>query len=503
MNTNLKPIGYNELVKRYNLEVLTPWCESWLASRGERKTHIEDNRTTEIYPVSYDSGKKLGDQLTFAFKYEGVNLEILSALFKSIDQKELIDFIKIQPTGKYSRLVWFFYEWLTGNELPLEEIKQGNYISALDPEKYYVIDDKLSINYKRQRVTCNLIGTVDYCPLVRKTKRLKDFEAMKLDDLARNTIDKYPQELLYRATQYLYAKETKSSFEIEREHPDKRRTARFVELLRQAENNSISKSELISLQKETVGTRFALDDFRDFQNYVGQSIGPSREIIHFAAPKPENINFLMEGWIKCANNMLESDIPPVITAAVVGYGFVFLHPFDDGNGRLHRYLIHHALGKKHFTPAGLIFPVSATMLKNMNRYDETLEHFSRELMQYVEYTLDDNGEMTVSNETVQFYSFQDMTFQSEGLFWFIKDTIEDELNTELEYLNIFDQSRNSMREIVDMPDRKLDLFIQLCLQNHGRLAKNKYNLFSMLTPDEIKKLSSVVQDIIKTQKFPE
>ncbi|MCK4981436.1 MAG: Fic family protein [Victivallaceae bacterium] len=500
MNKDLQPLGYNELIKRYDLEVLTPWCSSWLAPQGERKTHIENNLTTEIYPPSYNPGNKLGDHLTFALKYEGVNLEILSALFKSVNQEDLMDFIKTQPTGKYTRLVWFFYEWLTGKELPLDEIKQGNYIPALDPAKYYVIDEKLSRKFKRQRVSCNLTGTIDYCPVVRKTKFLKKFEAMKLNEHAQKMIDEYPEELLYRATQYLYAKETKSSFEIERETPDKRRTARFIELLHQIEHNSISKPELIRLQKEIVDKRFALDDYRDSQNYVGQSIAPGREIVHFAAPKPENINSIMKGWIQCSLNMLESEISPVITAAIVGYGFVFLHPFDDGNGRLHRYLIHYVLGKMHFSPSGLIFPVSATMLKKMPQYDATLEHFSRELMQHVEYILDDDGEMTVSNETAQFYRYQDMTFQSEGLFEFIRDTIEDELNTELEYLNIFDQAKNRMREVVDMPDRKLDLFIRICLQNRGRISKNKTTQFSMLTSDEINKLSTIVQDVIKNIK---
>jgi Fic family protein len=500
MYKELQALGYNELIRRYDLEVLTPWCSSWLAPQGERKTHIEDNITTEIYPPRYNPGDSLGDQLTFALKYEGVNLEILSALFKVIDQKNLVDFIKTQPTGKYTRLVWFFYEWLTGTELPLGEIKQGNYIPALDPAKYYVLDEKLSPKFKRQRVSCNLTGTVNYCPVVRKTKLLKKFEAMKLNELAQKMIDKYPDELLNRATQYLYAKETKSSFEIEREHPDKRRTARFIQLLHQIENNPISKSELIRLQKEIVDKRFALDDYRISQNYVGQSISPAREIVHFAAPKPEDINSVMLGWIQCTNNMLESGLSPVVTAAVAGYGFVFLHPFDDGNGRLHRYLIHYALGKKHFSPSGLIFPVSATMLKNISQYDETLEYFSKKLMQHVEYILDDNGEMTVTNETAQFYRYQDMTFQAEGLFEFIRDTIEDELNTELEYLSIFDQARNKMREVVDMPDRKLDLFIRICLQNHGKISKTKMTQFSMLTSDEINKLLSIVQNIIKQNK---
>ena len=500
MNKNLQALGYNELIARYNLETITPWCYSWLSPQRERKTHIENNLTIEIYAPSYDPGNKLGDHLTFALKYEGVNLEILSALFKVVEKKDLTDFIESQPTGKYTRLVWFFYEWLTGKELPLDEIKQGNYIPALDPTKYYVLDEAHAKKIKRQRVSCNLLGTVDYCPVVRKTKLLKKFEAMKLNEHAQKMLDKYPEELLYRATQYLYAKETKSSFEIERENPDKRRTARFIQLLHQIENNPISKSELIRLQKEIVDKRFALDDFRDSQNYVGQSISPAREIVHFAAPKPEDISFIMSGWIQCTNNMLESDLSPVVTAVITGYGFVFLHPFDDGNGRLHRYLIHYVLAKKLFSPHGMIFPVSATMLKNMAKYDGTLEYFSRELMQHVEYTLDDNGEMTVTNETAQFYQYQDMTFQAEGLFEFIRDTIEDELNTELEYLSIFDQARNKMREVVDMPDRKLDLFIRVCLQNHGKISKTKMTQFSMLTSDEINKLLSIVQDIIKQNK---
>jgi Fic family protein len=176
-----------------------------------------------------------------------------------------------------------------------------------------------------------------------------------------------------------------------------------------------------------------------------------------------------------------------------------MHPFDDGNGRLHRYLIHHILAKKHFIPSGLIFPVSATMLKNMTRYDESLECFSRQLMQHVEYSLDSHGEMVVSNDTARFYRYQDMTQQAEFLFEFVKDTIESEFVNELEYLDIFDQSKNLVREIVDMPDRKLDLFIRLSLQNHGKLSKSKRSLFDKLTDDEVKQMSAVIQDIIRLQ----
>ena len=59
-------------------------------------------------------------------------------------------------------------------------------------------------------------------------------------------------------------------------------------------------------------------------------------------------------------------MPPfVIHAAAIGYGFVFLHPFEDGNGRIHRFLIHNILARRGFTPADVMAPVSATMLKRV------------------------------------------------------------------------------------------------------------------------------------------
>ena len=29
---------------------------------------------------------------------------------------------------------------------------------------------------------------------------------------------------------------------------------------------------------------------------------------------------------------------PIVAAAVLAFGFVYVHPFEDGNGRIHRYL---------------------------------------------------------------------------------------------------------------------------------------------------------------------
>ncbi len=73
----------------------------------------------------------------------------------------------------------------------------------------------------------------------------------------------------------------------------------------------------------------------------------------------------MEGLIASHERMGSGGVSAVIHAAAVAYGFVFLHPFEDGNGRIHRFLIHNILARHGFTPAGIIFPVSASMLKKM------------------------------------------------------------------------------------------------------------------------------------------
>ena len=38
----------------------------------------------------------------------------------------------------------------------------------------------------------------------------------------------------------------------------------------------------------------------------------------------------------------------MVAAAAVAFGFVYIHPFEDGNGRLHRWRIHHVLARAGF-----------------------------------------------------------------------------------------------------------------------------------------------------------
>lgn len=489
----LKPVGYGELIRRYSLEVIPHYVRSYIAEKGRSKTVIDGHRRTEIYTKKYDPGDELGDHLKFALKFEQINLEILSALFLVIGHKELERFIKETPGGKYARKIWFLYEFLTGKELDLEPSKVTNYVELLDRSNYYTTK---GIPQRKQKIINNLLGDRRFCPMIRKTEALKNCVDLQLDKKGVEVVGNYPEEVLRRAISYLYTKETKSSFEIERISPDKKRAGRFVELLKFADNREFfNKPSLIELQQATVDERFANNDFRTEQNYVGQTVSFGNELVDFVAPKPEDIPELMEGMFYAYKRMMSSEVHPVVIAAAISFGFVFMHPFDDGNGRIHRFLVHNILAKRRFTPKGLIFPISATMLRKIKEYDETLELFSEPLLPLLDFELDSDGRMEVKNETAVHYKYIDMTAIAERLFGFIQDTIENELVSELDFILDYDKAKLTIRDIVDMPDQLIDLFIRLCIENNGRLLKNKRKTkFEQLTNKEVAQMEECVRN---------
>jgi hypothetical protein len=102
--------------------------------------------------------------------------------------------------------------------------------------------------------------------------------------------------------------------------------------------------------------------------------------------------------------------------------------------------------------------------------------------------------MTVQNDTAGWYRCIDMTPQAEALFRFIAETIDTELVKELAFLANYDQTKKAVQEIVDMPDRRIDLFIQSCLQNNGRLSAPKRSThFDFLSDMEVARMEEAVR----------
>jgi hypothetical protein len=491
----ITPAGYARLVERHGLRGIPNWHESFVAPTAvRREAAAPDGSVVETYGAAYWPGDSDYDHLEFALKYDGTNLALLAELFKVLEAEGLTQFIAAAPFGKYRRRLWYLFEWLTGRRLPLADMTSGNYVDLVPAEECFTSARRRLVG--RQRVNDNLLGDRSFSPTIRRTAALKTFAAAPLSERCTSLIADCAPDVLQRALSYLYTKETKSSFAIEREEPTPDRTTRFVDLLARAQReNWCEKPRLLALQHAIVDPRFRENDYRTRQSYVGESVSFGQERVHYVCPKPEQVAALMAGLIVTDGRLRESDIHPVVHAAAVGYGFVFIHPFEDGNGRIHRFLIHNILAMRAFMPPGIMVPVSAAMLRDQRAYDASLEAFSRPLLDLVEYRLDEDGQMTVKGDWSAWYQYPDLTAQTEALFRFVEQTIERDLPEELDYLRGYDRTKRLMQGVVDLPDRKLDLFIRLSHQNGGKLsAAKREGLFAMLTDEEVARLEDAVRE---------
>jgi hypothetical protein len=484
------PLGQLALYQSLGMSGPLPFVQSCLVA-GARRTRETESRQEERYPAEYRTdGTPLG-HLRFALRHEPLDLRIVVTAFRAIGEEALSAWVRAEPTGAHSRRAWFLYETLTGRTLDLPAVRTGNYVDALDAKLHFVARP---VNSPRHRVRDNLLGTGDLCPAVRRTARLEEMVAQRLDERARTLTAHYDPETLARAVSFLYTKETRSSFAIEGETPTPNREERFLQALQGAANfDPASKGALLRLQGTIVDPRYAAADYRDFQNFVGETTRRYGERVHFICPRPEDVPALMRGWAELTRRLDSDPLDPVVAAALSAFTFVFIHPFEDGNGRIHRFLIHSVLSRRGYTPEGMIFPVSASILRDRRRYDAALEAFSKPALLATEWTFAESGEVRVQNNTGDLYRFVDATPQVEYLYERVKDTIDVDLKEELDWLVVYEEAFRRVRSVVDMPDRRASLLIRLCLQNQGRLSQTKRPQFAELTDDEIARIEEELQ----------
>ncbi|WP_274943387.1 Fic family protein [Govanella unica] len=177
-------------------------------------------------------------------------------------------------------------------------------------------------------------------------------------------------------------------------------------------------------------------------------------------------------------------------------GFVYSHPLEDGNGRLHRYMIHHVLAERGFNPSGLVFPVSAVILERIDDYRRALESYSRRLLPLIHWRPTDRGNIEVLNETADYYRFFDATLQAEFLFACIAHTVEFDLPMETAFLKCYDQFKKRVSGLVDMPDRLTDLLFRFLCQNDGLLSRRaRERGFAGLTGQEVNEIEAIYSEI--------
>jgi len=192
---------------------------------------------------------------------------------------------------------------------------------------------------------------------------------------------------------------------------------------------------------------------------------------------------------------LTGGLDPVVSAACLAFGFVYLHPFEDGNGRLHRWLIHHVLSSADYSPPGVVFPISAAILRHISEYRVVLESYSKPLLRFIEWQPTESGNVEVLNHTADYYRYFDATAHAEFLYHRVRETIEEDLPDGVAYLEAYDRFRSGVEAVVDMPSRTIDLLHRFLRQGGGFLSQRaRSKEFRALTEGEVERFERLFQD---------
>ena len=483
----LNLIGGAWLAGRYGLNLVSPLA---VQSRigGRRRTELVDGVAIETFVEAMRPASSLRGHLTFHLKHEVLHLELLSRLFEQLDQAELVDWIQQEPSGQYARKAGFLYEWLTGRELEITAAIGGAYVDVLDDRKLVAASPNESAANRRWRVRDNLPGTAAFCPIVRKTKDWTNAVAVDVRRLLQDLAAEFGEEALLRSAVWITLRESKASFAIEGEADQADRIQRFANVLAQRTGEGelpLSDPALGDLQAEILGGLTTLQQFglRQSPVFVGEVVR-FQEVVHYVAPPADELSRMLNGLIVFWQRTVGQ--PAVMRSAVLAFGFVYIHPLADGNGRLHRFLINDVLRRDGVVQDPMIVPVSALITRDaaeQRAYTRLLDTVSRPLMAALaghygftelQTTYPDGipSNFQFSGEAIArpLWRYLDLTQHVVWLADALKRTICEHMRDEAHYLQQHTQARAAIKEIIEMPNLQIDRIIRSVEATKGKLS---------------------------------
>ena len=489
-------VGYGALIEAYQLPIPIPQQLAFVSTKNRQSETAE----WKVYSSRYLPEETLYKQLSFALKYEGVNLLVFKRLFELLDSTELEEMLRQEALGQYSRRIWFLYEWLMNKKLNLPDLKTGNLVPLIDEKLQYAIK---GVSSPRHKIINNLPGTIDFCPLISRTEKLEAYIDANIAGKKNTFLNKIHKDVLQRASSFLLLKDSKASFTIEGENPGNNRAMRWGKAIGQAGKKALSIAELERLQQVVIeNSRFVEMGLRTKGGFIGEHERSTGEPIpdHISA-RETDVEQLLDGLMATNEVLRDQTYDAVLAAATIAFGFVFIHPFVDGNGRLHRYIIHHILAKKELTQQGIIFPVSSSILDHIEDYKTVLESYSHPLLEHIEWSETDDHNVRVTNDTIDLYRYFDATKQAEFLYDCVDDTLERVIPEEVTYLQNYDAFKKYIDNHLEMPDKMVAVLVRCLEQNKGKLSKKALNKeFRQLEEKEIEDIHQQFAEIFAIEK---
>jgi hypothetical protein len=482
--------GFSALVQAF--AVPAPVRAPAAVAKHHVKGGIRENNGFVLYDKRYAPANTLEGHLSFALKHESFDPLVLKRVLDAVPEEAIADLIRTGQSKSVVRRIWFFFELFSGRLLDIPDAAAGAFVDALDSDQYYTARE--GVLSRRHRVRNNLLGNKDFLPTIRKTATLAGFVNDELSELSQNVMDRVSNELIARAASFFVLADTKSSFAIEGETPPRNRLERWARAVQQSGKYPLTVNEIERLYNILIeDRRFIPAGLRSEMVYIGERHN-NEPLPEFIPAKPEDIPSLLNGLVQVHSQLITGNLDPVLHATAIAFGFVYIHPLFDGNGRLHRCLIHHVLAERGFTPADIIFPISSVIAKRESAYRASLRAHSSRLMPFIDWKPNLKGNVDVVNDTADLYRYFDCTEQAEFLYSCVKEAVEVEVPREIDYLRRYDQAKTSMMNIVELPDRKAEDFIQFMRQNEWRLPnRRRKDEFAPLTDQEVQSLEQAVK----------
>lgn len=479
-------IGGQRLCEQFSLQLVSPLAVH--SQIGARRLSVADgNGTIETYQEMMRPDETVRGHLTFHLKHEAISLEMLSRLFAKAPEADFVEWIANEPTSQYARRAGFLYEWLTGKVLNLDSIKVGgNYVDALNGADQ-VVAQAGAVN-GRWRVRDNMPGTQEFCPTVRLTAQAKAAMDVNCQKMLNDLQIEFGSELLLKSAVWLTLRESRSSFQLEGEDDKKDRIERFADVLHNFTGQGdppLDQESLAMLQKSILGeaTSIRQPGIRKSPVFIGQTVR-YQDVIHYVAPPAQDVSGMLAGIGSFLNKTAGQS--PVMRAAVASFGFVYVHPMADGNGRVHRFLINDILRRDGVVPAPLIVPVSGLLTRDAHErqaYDQVLDSFSKPMMQVyagasrlegppIEYEdgIFSNFTFDATDDARHAWRFMDFTPHVQFMGDVLEKTILQEMREEAVYLVNHLRARNAVKEVIEMPDQQVDRVIRSIEQNNGVIS---------------------------------
>lgn len=495
------PIGYAALLADLGIVGHVPVRQSALApviTRG-RKVEIDAlGRERTIFPGNTAArGGTITNHLFTALRYDGVDLESLRLAFEKIHVPDLQEAIRDNPLAVASRKAWFLYEWITGKTLDVAPVTRANTVPLLDPDLYVTCEQGRS---SRHGLTLNLLGTRGLCPTIRRTDNWE--AAIATDPLGQR--DRLATELdpatEERINSFLVTRESHSTYAIEGESSSPKNDEVFYALLKQltaADQAPITNAALFHLQLKLLEGSLGkvVGRYRNHQIWVGDRAGSIAVPSHIA-PKAEDVPSYMDHFCAVTNGITDAahhqQVNPIAAAVVTSGLLAYIHPFDDGNGRVGRLLLQKPLtsiaeGRR------LFLPVSSAINRHREAYYESLDAWSKPLLSRITFE-HHNGGVRVTNDTKDLYRFPDLTKYAEFIAKACGEAVTKDLVEERQVLAIYDQASPALTA-AGLTGAKAELFFKLTLQNAWKLSKKKVRLFPELPEATLSELETKLRTI--------